>query len=170
MFPLFQGRTDSVIRCIKITKLQEKFRSEKLTGSQEHIIVNTDCPRNYQSQTKSRKYVSIVGLNQGKVKFSIILLVIMNISEIKRLQNKTWPGTCSFPLYSAGSNGLPLAKIARPWRQTREQSQGTLSIIKGVMYRIILYLTPCISFSCCTLGLRSRVGECKYKRSLHSRN
>lgn len=55
-------------------------------------------------------------------------------------------------------------------RQTREQSQGTFSIIKGVMYRIILYLTPCISFSCCTLGLRSRVGECKYKRSLHSRN
>lgn len=60
----------------KIIDELETYNQQKLTGCQKHIIVNSDCTRNYQPQTKSRKYVRVIGLNTTmksvQIKVSII--------------------------------------------------------------------------------------------------
>ena len=45
-----------------------------------------------------------------------LILHVRFLTVIQILRGfKTWPGTNSFPSYSTGANGLPLAKMARPW-------------------------------------------------------
>lgn len=85
----------------------------------------------------------------------------------------------SFPLYSTGSNGLPLEKIARPFKFTKPRaSNGTgvsfvctcnrsnFTLDESIIMKYI-YLGPVISFFSCALGLRGWVGESHNKRSLH---
>lgn len=95
-----------------------------LTGCKKHFIMHTDCSRDNDTQTKSGENVSIVRLQwQGKPNLSPWCLTNFcegNLIQILMRKKKknciTWPEKKVLPLYSTGSNGLPLAKIARPFK------------------------------------------------------
>lgn len=65
-------------------------------------------------------------MSTGKV----MLLELINAEKQETCMYKfrTWPGTNTFPLYSTGSNGLPLAKIARPCRFKKIQEREFVSL------------------------------------------
>lgn len=51
----------------------------------------------------------------------------MNKKKLSKSQIKTCPGTKTFPSYSTGSNGLPLAKIVLPCKYKRHNMVGKSS-------------------------------------------
>ena len=79
--------------------------------------------------------------------------------------DQTWPGTYTFPLYSTGSNGLPLAYIARPCECKMTDEKWTdwkFSDVEQLPHEEInnealFYLAPRVGFFGSTFRLRGRI-------------
>lgn len=92
--------------------------------------MNSDGTRDYQAKTKAREDVCIICLKKETKKWSTFSHVKHNVYSIIQSLVRTCPDVKVFPSYSMGSNGLPLAKIARPWK-LKKSSMGYFYSTRG---------------------------------------